>query len=298
MKPFSNLIIQTIVVDMTASVFMTLFQLVSEVNDGIVFHGSGNPWLPWPGQWRCSPITVFAIVNNVSFWSVPIQAMYRYIVIVRKRQISQWFPLIIFLTVALFISGVTFPAAFLANTSSTSLDRLQLMGFWKGEDTGVLCTLDVLSWPVFTYLLGELILGNIGISSLMWFTKRLNHTLYSDQMHFSSKTKQAHKEISRKLYIQAAIPSVMNVFLVGICVCVFFVPDYYGGLLVALLLPYPWIVVINPIVTLCCIKQYRNVVVGVFKGRGMHTKSNLSHSHPSKAVTTAVMYGNGNNVTN
>uniref|UniRef100_A0A7E4WDR1 G_PROTEIN_RECEP_F1_2 domain-containing protein n=1 Tax=Panagrellus redivivus TaxID=6233 RepID=A0A7E4WDR1_PANRE len=290
MKVFGNVIIQTVFIDMAASAFMTLFQLTEEVNNGIIFLGSGNSWLPLSGQWRCLPVMVFGVVNNVSFWSVPIQAIYRYIIIVRKKQISQWYPLIIFLTVGLFISAVTFPAVLVATVDSPSLEKLQSMGFWKGENTRVLCSLDVVSWPVFVYLTGMLILGNIGITMLLWFNKQLNKTLNCPQMHFSPKTQQAHKEISRMLYIQAVIPSVMNVFLVAIGVSVFFIPEYYGGLMVALLLPYPWIIVINPLVTLCCIKQYRNVFIRIFKWRRITIKIHVSVSRGSKHVTTA-MYG-------
>uniref|UniRef100_A0A7E4V9E0 G_PROTEIN_RECEP_F1_2 domain-containing protein n=1 Tax=Panagrellus redivivus TaxID=6233 RepID=A0A7E4V9E0_PANRE len=273
---------------MVASGVMTLAQLTVEAKDGIVFLGSGNPCFPLQGQWRCSPVMIFGIVNNVGFWSVPIQAMFRYIIIVKKRQISPWFPLIVYATVGLFISSVTFPAAFLATTNSPTLPKLQSMEFWKTEDIHELCTIDILSWPVFTYLAGMVILEGTGIVLLLWFTNRLNKTLYNAQMHFSSKTKQAHKEMTRKLYAQAAIPSVMSVFLVAICACLFFMPNYYGGLFVLLLLPYPWIVVLNPLVTLCCIKQYRSVAIATLQGRCMEIKSNMSINPDSKAITTVM----------
>uniref|UniRef100_A0A7E4VAM6 G_PROTEIN_RECEP_F1_2 domain-containing protein n=1 Tax=Panagrellus redivivus TaxID=6233 RepID=A0A7E4VAM6_PANRE len=131
---------------MVASGVMTLAQLTVEAKDGIVFLGSGNPCFPLQGQWRCSPVMIFGIVNNVGFWSVPIQAMFRYIIIVKKRQISPWFPLIVYATVGLFISSVTFPAAFLATTNSPTLPKLQSMEFWKTEDIHELCTIDIVAF--------------------------------------------------------------------------------------------------------------------------------------------------------
>uniref|UniRef100_A0A7E4VJJ1 Serpentine receptor class gamma n=1 Tax=Panagrellus redivivus TaxID=6233 RepID=A0A7E4VJJ1_PANRE len=81
MKVFANLIIQATIVDMVSSVVMFFMQLIVEAKDGIVFTGSGNPWLPLSGQWRCMPVMIFPVTNNMSFWSVPIQALYRYLVI-------------------------------------------------------------------------------------------------------------------------------------------------------------------------------------------------------------------------
>uniref|UniRef100_A0A7E4ZYT2 G_PROTEIN_RECEP_F1_2 domain-containing protein n=1 Tax=Panagrellus redivivus TaxID=6233 RepID=A0A7E4ZYT2_PANRE len=294
MKLFGNLVIQSIIIDMVSSILMTVVQLTVESKDGVVFHGSGDPWLPLPGQWRCSPVMIFAIANNVGFWSVPIQAMYRYVIIVRKRQISPWFSLIIYTSVLLFISSITFPGAFLSETNSNKLQKLQTMKFWHGEDTNTLCAIDVLTWPDLLYFIGMWLLESSGILSLLWLTNRLNKTLYNSQMHFTAKTKRVHKEVTRKLYAQAAIPTTVIVIFVVIAACMFWMPSYYGGLFVLLLMPLPWIVVVNPLVTLYCIKRYRKAAVAILKGRGFEFKGNMSASPTNKGI--AVVMGSRSGV--
>uniref|UniRef100_A0A7E4V9B4 G_PROTEIN_RECEP_F1_2 domain-containing protein n=1 Tax=Panagrellus redivivus TaxID=6233 RepID=A0A7E4V9B4_PANRE len=284
MKMFGDLIIQSIIIDIVASVLLTMVQLTVESKDGIVFFGSQNPWLPLPGKWQCSPVSIFAVAFNVSFTSVPLQAMYRYVIIVRKHKVPSWCPLLVYAAVALFIAGTTFSLPFLADTNSHQLQKLQSMEFWRGENTQVLCAVNIFSWPVILYLMGLTTLETSGILALLWFTNRLNATLNNVQMHFSPKTKQVHKEMTRKLYAQAAIPSITIVILVFICAGLFLMPNYYGGLFVLLILPLPWIVVINPLVTFCCIKQYRSVAIAILQGRCAEIKSNMSIS-PQKVTT-------------
>uniref|UniRef100_A0A7E4VH67 G_PROTEIN_RECEP_F1_2 domain-containing protein n=1 Tax=Panagrellus redivivus TaxID=6233 RepID=A0A7E4VH67_PANRE len=294
MKVFANLIIQATVVDLVTSIVIMFMQLTVEAKAGIVFTGSGNPWLPLPGQWRCSPIMIFAVFMNMSFWSIPIQALYRYLVIVRKHKVSLWFPALLYAFVGVFIAAITFPTAFLSETNSPQLQGIRSMKFWRTEDTHALCTISILTWPVLLYLGGMSVLCDVGLFTLFWCNKQLYRTFNNSQMHFSAKTKQMHREMTHKLYAQAAVPMFMAVVFLVACTCLFLTPDYYGGFFVALLLPDHWIVVINPLVTLCCIKQYRSVAKAILQGRISEIKSNMSINRDSKGI--AIVMSNNRSI--
>uniref|UniRef100_A0A7E4VHH6 G_PROTEIN_RECEP_F1_2 domain-containing protein n=1 Tax=Panagrellus redivivus TaxID=6233 RepID=A0A7E4VHH6_PANRE len=285
MKVFNNLIIQTIVVDMLSSLAMTTVQLTVESRSGVIFHGSGNPWLTLSGLWRCSPITIVSIANNVTFWSVPIQAFYRYIVIVRKLKVPPWCPVVVYGTVGLFIAIVTSPAAFMSEIDSPLLSKMQEMGLWRGTDTHALCVIDIVTWPVFVYLFVLMGLQQTAVSILMWCNKQLNKTLDDSSMHFSAKTKEIHKEMTQKLYAQTAVPMGTGMLLVAICVCLFIMPSYSGGIFEALVLPYAFTVVVNPLVTLFCIKQYRNVAILILRGRKSKIEEQISVFPDNSKVT-------------
>uniref|UniRef100_A0A7E4VGN1 ABC transmembrane type-1 domain-containing protein n=1 Tax=Panagrellus redivivus TaxID=6233 RepID=A0A7E4VGN1_PANRE len=103
-----------------------------------------------------------------------------------------------------------------------------------------------------------------------------------------------HKEMTHKLYAQAAVPMFMAALFGVVCVCLFLLPVYYGGLFVALLLPNPWIVVINPLMTLFCIKQYRDVAKAILQGRIAEIRSNMSINRDSKGI--AIVMSNNRSV--
>uniref|UniRef100_A0A7E4VYZ8 Innexin n=1 Tax=Panagrellus redivivus TaxID=6233 RepID=A0A7E4VYZ8_PANRE len=93
MQKFGAIVTQTIVVDMICSVFTTIGQLRPESHDGILYAGTGNRWLELPGQWRCLVPLYYGGINNVNFWSVPIQAVYR------KKNVPFWYPSAIYSSV-------------------------------------------------------------------------------------------------------------------------------------------------------------------------------------------------------
>uniref|UniRef100_A0A7E4V6V1 Glycosyltransferase family 92 protein n=1 Tax=Panagrellus redivivus TaxID=6233 RepID=A0A7E4V6V1_PANRE len=81
MGEFASVIIQTVIVDMVTSVVVTFSQLRLEAVNGDIFEAPGSSL---NNHVFCLHSMLYGGITNINFWSIPIQAIYRYIVIVNK----------------------------------------------------------------------------------------------------------------------------------------------------------------------------------------------------------------------
>uniref|UniRef100_A0A7E4VHK7 G_PROTEIN_RECEP_F1_2 domain-containing protein n=1 Tax=Panagrellus redivivus TaxID=6233 RepID=A0A7E4VHK7_PANRE len=141
MQIFGDIIVQTIVVDMVSSFVMTVSQLEIEARNNDLFHGTGNSWLNVSGQMSCIWAVVFAGVTNVNFWSVPIQALYRYILIVRRKRIRFWYAASVYAIVSIMTLFCGLPTLFITTPIYNTPDsqKLQTMAFWQTYDVQKFC---------------------------------------------------------------------------------------------------------------------------------------------------------------
>uniref|UniRef100_A0A7E4VZJ3 G_PROTEIN_RECEP_F1_2 domain-containing protein n=1 Tax=Panagrellus redivivus TaxID=6233 RepID=A0A7E4VZJ3_PANRE len=296
MKVFSSIIFQTILVDIVSSAILTTGQLQMEAAAGYVFMATGNSFINLPGRWRCWHDISYGVTVMVNFWSIPIQAIYRYITVVQKRQVPPYYPAMIYLTVAVYATlfATLYALQMTPIELSQSKEVIQLLPFWATKDVHKFCVIPMISLGVGLYILIFIIGNACGITILLWTTRELNRTLISAKGHLSLKTLQMHREMTKKIFTQTILPCISSVFMGLICAVPFVLDTYYGGFFLSLFALFPWVDVVNPILTLMCIQRYRRVVIAMILRRPISklsmvaptSRSNMDGSNIDKSNTS------------
>uniref|UniRef100_A0A7E4VZB6 G-protein coupled receptors family 1 profile domain-containing protein n=1 Tax=Panagrellus redivivus TaxID=6233 RepID=A0A7E4VZB6_PANRE len=283
MRLFCTILIQTCIIDILNAILTTTMNLQFDVTDGYIFMTTGNDWLNLPQPWQCSYLVLAAVVCNVSFWSLPIQAIYRYLTVVRDVKVKVYFPMLLYLTTFVFAmaAGARYYLDFEPIKGTFMQPLINKMPFWVNHDTNKFCAAKLLAFgPLF--FCGYLVVSQLfGFVVMVWTTVRFHKTLNSTSNH--AKSLKMHNQITRQLYAQTVFPGLIAVLLFGMFAVAFTTSNYSGGLFMYLVLPYPWVNVINPLLTLFCIHQYRRVVTSMFCRRSIQVSNIASTSSLTKS---------------
>uniref|UniRef100_A0A7E4VP66 G_PROTEIN_RECEP_F1_2 domain-containing protein n=1 Tax=Panagrellus redivivus TaxID=6233 RepID=A0A7E4VP66_PANRE len=287
MGEFASVIMQTVIVDMITSAVVTFSQLHIEAANGDIFEAPGcslNNYV------FCMHSMIFGGITNINFWSIPIQAIYRYIVIVKKKQIPFWYATVLYsiITIDSIVCGMplSLRTRFISGTPEEA--KVSSLPFWKERDTSRFCLFVARDWATLLFMINMVGQQLVAFGLLIWLTSKLNQSIRAAKSHLSEKTLSVHAQMTKKLYAQACLPGFISILVTIICGLTFVLPSYNGGFFLILFAPYPWIGVANPLLTILCIQHYRKAVINmIFRGRHGNVRSfETSSSLPGMITNT------------
>uniref|UniRef100_A0A7E4WD90 7TM GPCR serpentine receptor class x (Srx) domain-containing protein n=1 Tax=Panagrellus redivivus TaxID=6233 RepID=A0A7E4WD90_PANRE len=142
----------------------------------------------------------------------------------------------------------------------------KLSGFYVGS---------LLSVYMIFSVIALLILINIGAGCLLFFNHQVNSYLKTLKVHMASKTIQLQKQISRQLMLQFCLPGMIGGIGIVSASCLMFLPEYSGGVVMLMFCPFQWVPVLNPIITIMCIADYRRQLLRLLKGKNTTVGSTI-----------------------
>uniref|UniRef100_A0A7E4VQA6 G_PROTEIN_RECEP_F1_2 domain-containing protein n=1 Tax=Panagrellus redivivus TaxID=6233 RepID=A0A7E4VQA6_PANRE len=201
MRAFANIIIQTVIVDMITSGVVTFSQIRIESANGDIFEAPGSSLNKYV---YCAHSMIFGGITNINFWSIPIQAIYRYIIIVKKKKVTFWYPTMMFAIVTLdsIVCGMplTISTRFIGGTPEEA--KVKNLPFWKDRDTSNFCLFVARTWQNLLFMINMVGQQLIAFVVLIWLTSRLNKVIRDSKAHLSERTLAMHSQMTKKLYTQ------------------------------------------------------------------------------------------------
>uniref|UniRef100_A0A7E4V7V0 Serpentine receptor class gamma n=1 Tax=Panagrellus redivivus TaxID=6233 RepID=A0A7E4V7V0_PANRE len=147
MRLFCTILIQTSAIDLLNAVLTTAMNMHFDVTNGYIFMSTGNDWLNLPQPFQCSYLVFSAVVCNVSFWSLPIQAIYRYLTVVKDVKVKVYFPMLLYLTtfVVAMAAGARYYLDFEPIKGTFMKSMIEKMPFWINRNTNKFCAAKLVS---------------------------------------------------------------------------------------------------------------------------------------------------------
>uniref|UniRef100_A0AC34RLI7 Uncharacterized protein n=1 Tax=Panagrolaimus sp. JU765 TaxID=591449 RepID=A0AC34RLI7_9BILA len=125
----------------------------------------------------------------------------------------------------------------------------------------------------------------------LFFNVKIYRYLKTMEDQMTSKTKDAHRQINKTLIIQALTPAIICLIPVAGSVSLTFLKTNIQGLGLVLSMMFSLIPLINPILTLIVIRNYRKTIVVTVKKlfNSSQLLSRIEHSliHPLSYVSSA-----------
>uniref|UniRef100_A0A7E4UT73 G_PROTEIN_RECEP_F1_2 domain-containing protein n=1 Tax=Panagrellus redivivus TaxID=6233 RepID=A0A7E4UT73_PANRE len=197
-------------------------------------------WLNLEGFFQCSYLLISAGICNVSFWSLPIQAIYRYISVARNCNVPSYFPTLLYMAITTLALTTGLPYyLYLTPIKGTFLQTtLDKMPFWANQDTNKFCAIKIMTVGPLLFCSYLATSQTFGFFLMIWSTLKLNKALQNAHVHLSSKTMAVHAQMTKKMLAQATLPGFIAVLLSTIIIVAIFNPVYDGGLYLLLFVPY------------------------------------------------------------
>ncbi|KAE9546584.1 hypothetical protein FO519_010204 [Halicephalobus sp. NKZ332] len=259
--------------------------------DGVNYFVQNGPLRHVPQPYNFYIFLVWFYFHFMQFFSVPIQFIYRYLILCRDTKISnrKYFCFFIPPMIVVFFQTVFFGLIY-KHEEIHDLNATRDIGRWlleSGESTvhltcvGPPGDIGVLMGNVETICFIGLNYIIIGLCAF-----RIHVHLQRSKGHFSTRTAAMHKSFTRLLFIQGVLPIVSSI---GPTLLICYVYVFRLSLInFAFFLDFcnAWLPTVGASFVLFIFKPFRNQILrGKFLSTLMNTTTNSNHSNPAVAVT-------------
>uniref|UniRef100_A0A7E4VRL4 G-protein coupled receptors family 1 profile domain-containing protein n=1 Tax=Panagrellus redivivus TaxID=6233 RepID=A0A7E4VRL4_PANRE len=178
------------------------------------------------------------------------------------------------------------------NLMPDALEIITTMAYWQEHrvELSTFCAARLLNLYIVFSIIGMLLIINSCGILLMYFNNRVNSYLKNSQVHMISKTIQAQQQISRQLMFQFCLPGIVGTVSIVCATCLILLPEYSGGIVMLLFVPFHWIPVLNPLITILCINDYRRQVFRLWKPATVRSGSTVVVPTATGNVESKVYY--------
>uniref|UniRef100_A0A7E5A1M2 G_PROTEIN_RECEP_F1_2 domain-containing protein n=1 Tax=Panagrellus redivivus TaxID=6233 RepID=A0A7E5A1M2_PANRE len=262
MKPYSKILLQTVITDVVTSLAFTFVQMKIESVQNIIFSRGGPLWFGSTHPLKCFTVPAAGTVAIVCYWSTPLQSLYRYFLVCRKTVLSVYKTIAIQSGVIIISIAVSTYFYLAFQPISDNIEKFQVLDslpIWANEtdNPSNFCFAYINTTNVTLYCIFMITVINLGFVVLILSFWRVYKYLEASRSIMSTKTRRIHLEFSRRTLYQTILPGISAILIVVIVVCVQFLPSYEGGLYVFLFTPYYFNSVLNPLITISCVHHYR-----------------------------------------
>uniref|UniRef100_A0A7E5A248 G_PROTEIN_RECEP_F1_2 domain-containing protein n=1 Tax=Panagrellus redivivus TaxID=6233 RepID=A0A7E5A248_PANRE len=232
---------------------MESYQNVKFARGGPLWFGPTNPL-------KCASVAFGGIVATICYWSTPLQSLFRYFLVCRRKVLSIFTTIAIQLFVVSISIAVSIGYFFEYRPINEAPEKLQLLknlSVWQYE-TGVeenFCFANIKRPNVAIFCVVIVLLINTGFAVLIFTSWRIYAFLRSSETHMSAKTKGT---------LLPAFAAVLIIVIIGLA---YFMESYDGGAYVFLFYPYCLNSFINPLITICCVHRYRQTTARILYGK-------------------------------
>uniref|UniRef100_A0A7E4VVA5 G_PROTEIN_RECEP_F1_2 domain-containing protein n=1 Tax=Panagrellus redivivus TaxID=6233 RepID=A0A7E4VVA5_PANRE len=287
MRPFAKILLTAVATDILTSIGFTFLQLQMESVHGVVFARGGRFWFGSNMNLKCSGVAFAGVIANLFYWSAPLQSLYRYFVVCRKKVISVYATIAIQCIVVLISGTVGIFYYREYRPLSESPEKLQMLmnlTVWSDEPDVKenFCYLNINSFVVGLYCFVIVFQVNFAFVVLTWTSLKVYRFLEASKGIMSQKTRIIHAEFSKKIFYQTILPSVVGILIFIIVGCAYFMEHYPGGLYMFLFFPFPLNSIINPLITIGCVHRYRQIT------KALVLRSRPAISSDGKSTVNAV----------
>uniref|UniRef100_A0AC34PYJ7 G protein-coupled receptor n=1 Tax=Panagrolaimus sp. JU765 TaxID=591449 RepID=A0AC34PYJ7_9BILA len=133
----------------------------------------------------------------------------------------------------------------------------------EGIPNFVVASID--DWPLKVLFVYAYVLVGISYLLTIFFNVKVYHNLKSMENQMSVQAKDAHKQISTILIVQAAVPGVICLFPIALAVTLAFLHTNIPNIGLCIGLMFSVIPLANPLLTLIVVRNYRNAVLNRIK---------------------------------
>ncbi|CAD5218967.1 unnamed protein product [Bursaphelenchus okinawaensis] len=210
LKSYRNLLLLNILTESLFTLFIALSQVTLQFLDGAFIAISNGPFKHLPYEYHCYIVSLYILGIGMSFITLPIDFIYRYLIVCRRTQVKLKY-LIIFTVLAyawalwdsywITISFLTTPDVKETYGSLLSQD----MWFEDGKQvTFLAASFDTLSVKIF--VLSAALIIFIVYLSVFIIGRHVFKELSSKRHTMSKKTMEMQRGMNRMLIAQAIIP--------------------------------------------------------------------------------------------
>ncbi|KAI3417547.1 hypothetical protein GPALN_013267 [Globodera pallida] len=286
MRLHSRILLQICFVDIVLTVLMEIVQPIYIIDAGIFITYLNGPLMQNIASptWRFLFYDAWLFGYVFALLGLCTQFVYRYLLLVREWRVSL-FSYFLMLSLAFFCAFIFCCISYFAFASKIfamihNVRIAQLLSI-KPDDEAVPLAISAKikdAWTIFTFFV--CVAMNLVANTIIVFCG------YRMYRHVQQKTKQYTDELKRldvlnkqmtRTLVALAIPPLL-LMVVNMMICafiVFFPPDssvngsHFQSVLVVvlmlILLPSHWLPVVNPLITVLIVQQYRQPVIKVFR---------------------------------
>uniref|UniRef100_A0AC35GGF6 Uncharacterized protein n=1 Tax=Panagrolaimus sp. PS1159 TaxID=55785 RepID=A0AC35GGF6_9BILA len=120
-------------------------------------------------------------------------------------------------------------------------------------------------WPLFVNFVWVYVMATFAYSIIIWSSFKVWKYLQINESHMTSQTKDANRQISKTLIMQATLPVIICLIPIALTVTMVFARANFDGIGIFFSLFFAWIPIINTLTTMFNVKTYRNTILKFIK---------------------------------
>ncbi|KAE9554282.1 hypothetical protein FO519_002516 [Halicephalobus sp. NKZ332] len=260
LRDYRPILLQNCLIDIFFNIINTMTKTqVDQKNGNFYMYMIGpleNITAPYNNLLIC--LWVFSLFYCLT--GVPVQFVYRYILIVRASKVTfvHYFSLLISALLAALIYALWTVYTFLHNEPRWKKASVLLQedpNYSEGLPNFVVASID--EWPLrILFIYAYFLVCVVYIITIFSSTKVWRH-LKSMENQMTVQVQDAHRQITVTLFFQAIIPCVVSLIPIITAVTMAFIHGNVPGLGLILALLYTAIPIVNPLLTLIVVRNYR-----------------------------------------
>ncbi|KAI6190574.1 hypothetical protein M3Y97_00133300 [Aphelenchoides bicaudatus] len=272
MQKYSLVLIQNCLVDIVFNMLNMIFVPVVEMKDGNLFYMLGGPLEHLEKPYTCLFWMLFLEGLLICIINVPLQFVYRYLMVVKNIQLSVWKYLGLFFVGFIIVTVhctlgffVFYPTDQVIETHKHYLTEdpiwmVDTPDFIVGDKHDIISLL---------HFLNCMLIINTSYAIVFWCSYKIWHALKLFQSNISRKKRDTQNQLTKILFIQAFMPFV----ILSAPVCVVIVTSIIGksvpALGISLALTVSWMPIVNAVSAILIVPSYRQWLISFGRTKTM-----------------------------